>query len=215
MTNEQQLRKKFPYQKFIYELGKKYISCNSKVIDIGCGIATKSLVLKNFTSDIVIADLKNYLTCFDLNFKQISADDYGDIAYDVVTSFEVIEHVDEEKMFISQLINITKPGGYIIIGTPNLHRWSNQLLALVGRQPQFPRNLGGYYKSGDPVIHLREYSMRNLIELASSFDQIEIEEAYSGFKGIYSPWGAIGLKKLNKRKKNCFDHHLFIVLRKK
>lgn len=39
--------------------------------------------------------------------------------YDFVTCFNVLEHVSDPKAFFEQLVITTKPGGYLIITTPN------------------------------------------------------------------------------------------------
>ena len=40
-------------------------------------------------------------------------------AYDVVISQEVIEHIEEQEKYIEVCYNILKPGGYLILTTPN------------------------------------------------------------------------------------------------
>lgn len=39
--------------------------------------------------------------------------------YDVVTSYDVIEHVDDPQAFLRQLVESLKPGGLLILGTPD------------------------------------------------------------------------------------------------
>ena len=39
--------------------------------------------------------------------------------YDFVTCFNVLEHVPDPKAFFTQLVKTTKPGGYLVITTPN------------------------------------------------------------------------------------------------
>lgn len=38
---------------------------------------------------------------------------------DVITSFDVIEHVEEPLQWVSEIYDLLKPGGEIIIGTPS------------------------------------------------------------------------------------------------
>ena len=40
-------------------------------------------------------------------------------SYDLVVSFETIEHLDEDRKFLSELKRICKPGGTVILSTPN------------------------------------------------------------------------------------------------
>jgi len=39
--------------------------------------------------------------------------------YDVVTSYDVIEHVDDPQDFLRMLAKLSRPGGLVVIGTPN------------------------------------------------------------------------------------------------
>jgi len=47
--------------------------------------------------------------------------------FDVVTAFDIIEHVDDPQNFLAQLIQYTRPGGYILIGTGNTDAWQWKL----------------------------------------------------------------------------------------
>ncbi|MBI3037323.1 class I SAM-dependent methyltransferase [Candidatus Woesearchaeota archaeon] len=54
---------------------------------------------------------------------------------DVVVANHVIEHLYNVGGFLGELYRILKPGGYIILGTPNLASWHNIFALLMGRQP--------------------------------------------------------------------------------
>lgn len=44
---------------------------------------------------------------------------FANNTYDLVFSFDVLEHVPDDKLFVKELYRVTKPGGQIIISTPN------------------------------------------------------------------------------------------------
>ena len=46
---------------------------------------------------------------------------FPDGAFDVVTSFETIEHLDERDRFIAELCRVMRPGGVCVLSTPNAH----------------------------------------------------------------------------------------------
>ena len=54
---------------------------------------------------------------------------------DVISSFEVIEHINNTKHFISEIRKSLKKNGMLYISTPNLAWWANRLLLLFGFQP--------------------------------------------------------------------------------
>jgi 2-polyprenyl-3-methyl-5-hydroxy-6-metoxy-1,4-benzoquinol methylase len=47
---------------------------------------------------------------------------YENGAFDVVYSTEVIEHVEGHRNFIREAARVLKPGGWLVITTPNIHR---------------------------------------------------------------------------------------------
>ena len=47
--------------------------------------------------------------------------------FDVITTFDVIEHVDDPKLFLSTLLEYIRPGGIIIISTGNTDAWTWRL----------------------------------------------------------------------------------------
>ncbi len=44
---------------------------------------------------------------------------FPDDSFDVVTSFQVLEHVPDPRVFLRELTRVTRPGGRIILATPN------------------------------------------------------------------------------------------------
>jgi 2-polyprenyl-3-methyl-5-hydroxy-6-metoxy-1,4-benzoquinol methylase len=47
---------------------------------------------------------------------------YPDASFDVVYSTEVIEHLESHRTFISESARVLRPGGWLVMTTPNLHR---------------------------------------------------------------------------------------------
>jgi 2-polyprenyl-3-methyl-5-hydroxy-6-metoxy-1,4-benzoquinol methylase len=43
----------------------------------------------------------------------------ADNAYDAIVSFQVIEHIEDDKLFLKELHRVAKPGGVVLITTPN------------------------------------------------------------------------------------------------
>lgn len=44
---------------------------------------------------------------------------FADATFDFVVSFQVIEHIKRDKLFISEVRRVLKPGGRFIVSTPN------------------------------------------------------------------------------------------------
>jgi SAM-dependent methyltransferase len=62
---------------------------------------------------------------------------YADASFDVVLLVEVIEHLENHRLAISELARILKPGGALILTTPNIMRLNSRLHFL----------LSGYHKT--------------------------------------------------------------------
>ena len=57
--------------------------------------------------------------------------------FDVVTAGEIIEHMIDEAAFLRECRRVLKPGGRLIVTTPNLSFLVNRFLVLLGRMPKF------------------------------------------------------------------------------
>lgn len=204
------------YDKFVHEICRQYIKKGNSVFDCGCGDGTKTKILQQYSENVTAGDLDNRAKlCEGVPFILIKPDYYGEPnQYDVVASFDVIEHVEDDAGFLKEITKILKPGGIGIIGTPNRNRISNQLTALVKGKIEYPRNLGYHYESGGDIIHLREYTSADLEQLVGKIQGAQLIEVKEGFIGAYTPWGGVGFKSLNPKIFKKYAQHLFLIFRK-
>jgi SAM-dependent methyltransferase len=56
---------------------------------------------------------------------------FGDAGFDLVTSLEGIEHVENHFLMLRELGRLTKPGGHLIISTPNIGNLEDRLNFLL------------------------------------------------------------------------------------
>jgi 2-polyprenyl-3-methyl-5-hydroxy-6-metoxy-1,4-benzoquinol methylase len=82
---------------------------------------------------------------------------YDDASFDVVLSVEVIEHLEGHRNFISEAARVLKPGGSLILTTPNLHRLGSRLRFLVSGCHHTKREL---MPADMPLSQLSEYHQR-------------------------------------------------------
>ena len=91
-----------------------------------------------------------------VNFFQGSALDYPfqKGAYDVVISQEVVEHIEDQEAYITVCHEVLKPGGYLIMTTPNKKvfdhmeggNWSDQPVEQILSPKAFKRLVSNYFK---------------------------------------------------------------------
>jgi SAM-dependent methyltransferase len=149
------------------------------VLDVGCGRFT---LLREH-----IAAEDEYFAC-DLvqplepppNFRSVNLNEqslrdlFAGNKFDVVFCGEVIEHVFSPDAMLLDLKVLLRPGGILILSTPNLGYWVNRLLLLVGISPLFVENsasvkLGrrfGFLGQGNATQgHIRLFTHRAVCDL--------------------------------------------------
>ncbi|HJX10705.1 MAG TPA: class I SAM-dependent methyltransferase [Candidatus Binatia bacterium] len=158
---------------FLALLKKRY----ENVLEVGCGKGYFSYVgalngkFANCSGSDVFQDYQLDEIgplCESVSYARMEADrlPYADNSFDLVFSMDVIEHVDDDKEFLAESLRVCKPGGLVIIGTPNYYRITNLFLKMIGKL-HYPRKMG--VDSYGDVIHLREYKKSELRDLLNHF----------------------------------------------
>jgi ubiquinone/menaquinone biosynthesis C-methylase UbiE len=91
---------------------------------------------------------------------------------DVVIMSEVIEHLVDTDSAIEEVHRVLKPGGTMLLSTPNLAAWYNRGLLAFGVQPVFSEvSLRSVYgRPGSQVAgHLHMFTRRALVEFLASY----------------------------------------------
>lgn len=66
--------------------------------------------------------------------------------FDVVVCNQVMEHLKQIYLPLSEIHRVLKPGGYAVISVPNLAALHNRILLLMGRQPTTIRIMGPHVR---------------------------------------------------------------------
>lgn len=105
---------------------------NKNVLDIACGIGYGSKILKsNKSKKIVSADISskalsiaNKLAKSNYILMDASTMSLIEGTFDVVCSFETIEHLKNHQKFLEEIKRVLRPNGILIISTPTKEFWS-------------------------------------------------------------------------------------------
>lgn len=101
--------------------------------------------------------------CLDLETMQLPADDES---FDTVICCEVLEHMDVDPMFmLSEINRVLKPGGVMLLTTPNINSTHALYKMMRGIEPYFYMQ---YHKDGNPYRHNYEYSLSGLTSLLTA-----------------------------------------------
>ena len=113
-----------------------------RAADVGCGAGLLAEPLARLGAEVTGLDAapENVAAAREHALGQGLAIDYkvGSVealepgGYDLVTSLEVLEHVSDPRGFVDGLAAVLKPGGLLIVSTPNRTALSRLLLILVG-----------------------------------------------------------------------------------
>ncbi|MFH1413926.1 MAG: class I SAM-dependent methyltransferase [Candidatus Omnitrophota bacterium] len=151
-----------------------------KVLEIGCGGGKRTTLFKNTGCKVTGIDIiDTRKSDFSAGYDFIIADGinlpFRDEAFDVVVSFDVIEHLDRDELFLSEASRVCRKGGILVVGTPNRNRLSNRLRKLLGKKISYPLKLG------KGCVHLREYSIDELVKLVKKVGCEVIKNNYVWF----------------------------------
>ncbi|MFF9216377.1 class I SAM-dependent methyltransferase [Streptomyces viridosporus] len=107
---------------------------------------------------------------------------FASASADAVLFSEVLEHLVDPDAALDEIRRVLRPGGHLMLSTPNLAAWYNRVLLLAGVQPVFSEvSLRGIHgRPGTEVVgHLRLYTARALREFvaASGFTVVRLEGA--------------------------------------
>ena len=86
---------------------------------------------------------------------------FKDESFDLIVFCDVIEHLEGEVVegTVKEIYRCLKKGGYVVLSTPNLARFSNILRLALGKSinpPLVPEKIGGVYG------HVREFCIQEL-----------------------------------------------------
>ncbi|MEU6392024.1 methyltransferase domain-containing protein [Streptomyces sp. NPDC046939] len=106
---------------------------------------------------------------------------------DAVLFSEVLEHLVDPDAALDELRRILRPGGHLMLSTPNLAAWYNRALLLAGVQPVFSevslRAVHG--RPGTEVVgHLRLYTRRALCGFATAAGFEVVRVTGAPFHGV-------------------------------
>lgn len=146
----------------VEESGIKTVG-KAKAIEIGCGAGFSTQRLTNLLPANVKLEASEYVAHMipeakknnpgmTITEESVYETKHADNTFDMVFLLEVLEHLDFPDKALEELLRITKPGGYLVLGVPREPLWCSLNMAR-----------GKYLKSfGNTPGHLNHWSTRGL-----------------------------------------------------
>ena len=128
---------------------------NPKVLDIGCSIGASVEAGKRLGWDSYGVDVSQTAVdfCVSKGLDCLKIDEhrlpFEDNSFDVLTSWHVIEHVDDVNVTLAEWFRVLRPGGILVLETPD-----SQCLKA--------RRLGSDYQTFWPFDHLYTFTRSNM-----------------------------------------------------
>jgi SAM-dependent methyltransferase len=105
---------------------------------------------------------------------------WPDAGVDVIVCNQVLEHLKNVWLPMTEMHRVLRPGGHAVLSVPNLASLHNRVLLAAGRQPTSIRLFGP---------HVRGYSFREFREFVGLGGAYEIERAITaGFYPLPARW---------------------------
>lgn len=152
------------------------------VLDLGAGAGVTSLVLRKLGMDVVVLDTwAEYRSEYDNQMGTVNAIldrfrrfsvptilgnlqdglPFREKKFDLVTLYDVIEHLPvSPRKLLTDIYGVLRPGGHLVLTTPNLANLRARLRLLAGQTIHFP--IDAWFDNESFYGHIREYTPREL-----------------------------------------------------
>jgi SAM-dependent methyltransferase len=186
---------------FVYEHVKERLKPTDIVLDLGFGEGYGTSLLAPKCHEIVGIDVEQKVVDYanqrhrtdNCHFEKYDGHTlpFDKEYFDIVVSFQVIEHIDNEPQFVSEIHRVLKPGGRLLLTTPNKATRLNP-----GQKPFNRFHKREYYSHELEKVLKQSFSNVNVWGVSAT-DQIhQIEFARIKRGGVLNTLINLGLRKL-------------------
>jgi 2-polyprenyl-3-methyl-5-hydroxy-6-metoxy-1,4-benzoquinol methylase len=161
LTSKQLFESLLPYQKYRVEIAKDLVHNDSTICDIGCssghflhsmkGIVKERIGIEFNQSDFEFVEQELKIKVFN---EPIQKTNLKEKTFDLISSFHVLEHVEDPRDFLINARKYLKDSGYLLIEVPNVE---DALLSLYRNQE--------YEDFWYREPHIYNFSIKSLNEL--------------------------------------------------
>jgi 2-polyprenyl-3-methyl-5-hydroxy-6-metoxy-1,4-benzoquinol methylase len=169
------------YQRDRLRLIQPFLSNTTHLLEVGASSGQFLVNIKDQIETVNAIELDKACCAFMQNELGIPSDSeylreskFADNSYDVICSFQVMEHVPDPVVFLQELRQSTKKGGTILVEVPNLH---DPLLSVWG--------VNSYKKFFYHSAHLH-YFTEDSLKIAAEMSGFKLEQVSISFTQDYN-----------------------------
>lgn len=106
-----------------------------RALDVGARLGVQTRWLQGRGYQVTSIDMEpGFPECLQVDANQPLP--FDSESFDLIWCSEVIEHLQDPAFVMSELRRVTKPGGTLVLTTPNSYAWLFRFIALFGLTPQ-------------------------------------------------------------------------------
>jgi 2-polyprenyl-3-methyl-5-hydroxy-6-metoxy-1,4-benzoquinol methylase len=137
----------------VLELVRQYLpqAHGMKVCDLPCGAGMFSARLAQLGAEVTAVDLEAVAPFYFDASRRVLADanlalPFSDGEFDALVSIEGIEHLENPSFFVRECARVVKPGGLVILSTPNVDSCRSRRSAYVHGFHKYFKPVSGEHK---------------------------------------------------------------------
>src|SRR5690349_2573066 len=156
-----------------------------KILDFGCGSGVMLPFLAQqarqvFATDIDLVPLERVKKQIPLSenvqvldAKEVSLAQLPAKSFDLINALDVLEHVDDLPRTLSELLNLLKPGGRLVVSGP-----TENILYQIGRKLAGPEYSGEYHERGIAEIKRALNRLARVEQIATLYWPVPLFEVF-------------------------------------
>jgi 2-polyprenyl-3-methyl-5-hydroxy-6-metoxy-1,4-benzoquinol methylase len=165
-----------------------YIECHApyeNVLDFGCGSGVMLPFLAQHSQQVTAVDIdlvplervKKYIPLAGnihmLNANQTAISQLPPKSFDLINALDVLEHVNDLPRTLSELLNLLKPGGRLVVSGP-----TENILYQLGRKLAGPEYSGDYHERGIAEIKRELSRLARVQQIATLYWPVPLFEVF-------------------------------------
>jgi methionine biosynthesis protein MetW len=174
------------------DLTNRVVEPGRRLLDLGCGDGVLGELLKDRFDEVIGVDISDQalivakqrgLATYRVNLDE-EALPFPDATFDAITCLDLIEHVFEPRVLVSEIARVLAPGGSLYIAFPNM-RYALRIKEIIaGRFPKTSGDIAYSYDGG----HLHYYTPGDVRLLLQERGLITVSERGIVSGGIRKNW---------------------------